>query len=247
MSNHEFVHLHVHSEYSMLDGSIRLKALAKRVHELGQRAVALTDHHNMHGTLQFVSACKDAGVAPIVGCEINLSTGSRFEARPHHHLVLLASSQEGYQNLARVVSLGWVEGLHQGVPRVDFEILGRHSKGLVATTACMGGLVAQEVLTKGEDAGRRALGQLTELLDPGALYVELQDHGFPENGPLNAALVDLARSTCRSSRPTTATTSTAPPPARSSCCNASAPGAASRRWSVPTTAAIRSTCARARR
>jgi DNA polymerase-3 subunit alpha len=177
----------------MLDSAIRLKALAGRVAQLGQKAVALTDHHNMHGTLQFVSACKDAGVEPIVGCEVNFSGASRRENRPVQHLVLLASSQQGYVNLARLVSLGWVEGLHQGVPRIDLEVLAQHRDGLVALTACMGGYVAQEILLKGEDAGRRALGQLRDALEPGSLYVELQNHGFPENAPLNEVLVELAR------------------------------------------------------
>ncbi|MDQ3032301.1 MAG: DNA polymerase III subunit alpha [Myxococcota bacterium] len=193
MSTPEFVHLHVHSEYSMLDGAIRLKALAKRVKELGQSAVALTDHHNMHGTLQFVSACNNEGLKPIVGCEINLGAAARTENKPCQHLVLLAASQEGYQNLARIVSLGWVEGLHGSTPRVDLEVLAKHSKGLVGMTACMGGFLAQEVLLKGEDAGRRVLGQLTEVLEPGSLYVELQDHGFPESAPLNEVLSILAR------------------------------------------------------
>ncbi|AKF06783.1 DNA polymerase III subunit alpha [Sandaracinus amylolyticus] len=193
MSTPEFVHLHVHSEYSMLDGAIRLKALAKRVKELGQKAVALTDHHNMHGTLQFVSACKGEGIKPIVGCEINVQSAPRGEHKPCQHLVLLAGSQEGYLNLARIVSLGFVEGNHDGTPRVDLEVLSRYSKGLVGTTACMGGFLAQEVLLKGEDAGRRALASLRDVLEPGSLYVELQDHGFPESAPLNEVLVELAR------------------------------------------------------
>jgi DNA polymerase III subunit alpha len=189
----EFVHLHVHSEYSMLDGAIRLKQLAKRASELGQTSIALTDHHNMHGALQFTSACKDKGLKPILGCEVNVSSGSRFENKPHQHLVLLASSQEGYLNLARAVSLGWVEGMHNGVPRIDLEVLQQCRKGLVALTGCMGGFVSQEVLLKGEEAGARALGQLKEVFEPGSLYVELQDHGFPENRPLNDVLELLAK------------------------------------------------------
>ncbi len=190
----EFVHLHVHSEYSMLDGAIRLKALAKRVKELGQSAVALTDHGNMHGLLQFTSACGDQGIKPIVGCEVNLVTGSRKDhsARAHGHLVLLAESQEGYANLSRIVSLGWVDGLAHGVPRVDLEALAENTRGVVAMTACMGGHVAQEILLKGADAGKNALRTLKDVFGAENLYVELQDHGFPEDEPLTQLLAGLA-------------------------------------------------------
>ncbi|MFO0680821.1 MAG: DNA polymerase III subunit alpha [Sandaracinus sp.] len=191
----EFVHLHVHSEYSMLDGAIRLKALAKRVKELGQPAVALTDHGNMHGTLQFTSACADQGIKPIVGCEVNLVSGSRKDPapRPHGHLVLLAESQEGYANLSRIVSLGWVDGMANGVPRVDLEALAENTRGVIAMTACMGGHVAQEILLKGPDAGRKALGTLKDVFGKDNLFVELQDHGFPEDEPLNEILDALAK------------------------------------------------------
>ncbi len=191
----EFVHLHVHSEYSMLDGAIRLKALAKRVKELGQKAVALTDHGNMHGTLQFTSACADQGVQPIVGCEVNLVSGSRKDPAPraHGHLVLLADSQEGYANLSRIVSLGWVDGMAHGVPRVDLEALAENTRGVIAMTACMGGHVAQEILLKGPDAGRKALGTLKDVFGQDNLFVELQDHGFPEDEPLNEILDALAK------------------------------------------------------
>jgi DNA polymerase-3 subunit alpha len=180
----------------MLDGAIRLKQLAKRAAELGQRAVALTDHANMHGTLQFVGACKDVGVAPIVGCEVNLVSGSRKDPspRPHTHLVLLAESMEGYANLSRIVSLGWVEGMNGGAACVDLELLAEHRAGLIASTACLGGMVAQEILLKGEEAGRRALGQLSDAMGAGNLLVELQDHGFPEQEALNEILLSLARS-----------------------------------------------------
>jgi DNA polymerase-3 subunit alpha len=192
----ELVHLHVHSEFSMLDGAIRLKKLAQRAAALGQKAVALTDHANMHGTLQFVGACKDAGVKPIVGCEVNLVTGSRKDTtpRPHTHLVLLAENMEGYANLSRIVSLGWVDGMHDGAARVDLELLEQNRAGLIATTACMGGWVAQEILLKGEEAGRSALGRLSDVMGKGNLFVELQDHGLPEQEALNEILAAMAES-----------------------------------------------------
>src|SRR5690606_26080881 len=189
----ELVHLHVHSEFSMLDGAIRLDSLVQRVSELGMRAVALTDHDNMHGAVRFYRACKGAGIEPILGCEIGFTPGDRTqpENRVQHHLVLLAASQEGYQNLVRLVSRGWVET--GGRPRIDFDVLREHHRGVVGTTACMGGYVAQEILMKGEAAGREALGRLKDCFEPGHFFVELQDHGFPEQVPLNEILVELAR------------------------------------------------------
>jgi len=191
----EFVHLHVHSQYSMLDSSIRLKSLVERVKSFGMPAVALTDHGNMFGAVQLTKYCEEAGIKPILGSEVNVVPGRRDDPtqRNHYHLVLLAKSQEGYQNLVRVVSRGWVEGLVQGVPRVDFELLREHHRGLVALTGCMGGFLAQEVLMKGQRAGREALARLRDTFEPGALFVELQDHGFHEQKPLNEILVALAK------------------------------------------------------
>ena len=193
MPHAELVHLHVHSEFSMLDGAIRIGALVEKVRELRMPAVALTDHDNMHGAVRFHRACKAAEIKPILGCEVSFTPGDRREPsnRQQHHLVLLAGSQEGYQNLVRIDSLGWVEGA--GRPRIDFEVLRANSRGVVGMSACMGGYVAQEILMKGEVAGREALGKLSECFDPGYFFVELQDHGFPEQGPLNEILVQLAR------------------------------------------------------
>jgi DNA polymerase III subunit alpha len=190
----DFVHLHVHSQFSMLDGAIRLPGLVSRVAEQGMPAVALTDHGNMFGAAQFHTACDKAGIRPILGCEVNLVTGDRRESsEPGHHLVLLAANQEGYQNLVRLVSLGWVEGMHRAGPRVDFELLEAHRAGLVGLSACMGGWLAQQILMKGPDAGREAMARLRDTLAPDSLFVELQDHGFPEQKPLNEILVELAR------------------------------------------------------
>ncbi|MFI5307952.1 MAG: DNA polymerase III subunit alpha [Polyangiales bacterium] len=189
----EFVHLHVHSQYSMLDSALRLEGMVERAKRLKMPALALTDHGNMFGAVQFHKACSDAGVRPILGCEVNLCRDHRAERSQSHHLVLLANGQQGYRNLVRLVSLGWVDGLSQGKPRIDFEQLRAHHEGLIGTSACMGGWLAQQVLQHGEQAGREALGTLRDCLDPGALYVELQDHGFVEQKPLNQVLVALAR------------------------------------------------------
>jgi DNA polymerase III subunit alpha len=190
----EFVHLHVHSQFSMLDGAIRLPALVSRAQEMGMPAVALTDHGNMFGAAQFHRTCGKAGIRPILGCEVNLvARDRRGSPEPGHHLVLLASSQQGYRNLVRLVSLGWVEGLHKGQPRVDLELLQAHREGLVGLSACMGGWLAQQVLMKGPEAGRDAMAHLRDTLEAGSFFVELQDQGFPEQRPLNDILVDLAR------------------------------------------------------
>ncbi len=190
----ELVHLHVHSQYSMLDGAIRLKGLAKQAAEMGMGAIALTDHGNMFGALQHHKACKAAGIAPILGCEVNLVAERRDDPQQRGtHFLLLAASQEGYRNLVRLVSLGWVDGLVRGQPRIDVPLLAEHSEGLVGLTACMGGFVAQQILHQGPDAGREAMARLRDCFAPGHFFVELQDHGFPEQKPLNEILVELAR------------------------------------------------------
>ena len=150
MPGAEFVHLHLHSEFSMLDGALRLKDLASRCESTGMGAIALTDHGNMFGAVQLHHALADTKVKPILGCEVNIVAGDRRDPKSQpHHLVLLASNQEGYHNLVRLVSLGWVEGLHQGEPRIDFELLQQHSKGIVGLSACMGGYLAQSILMDG--------------------------------------------------------------------------------------------------
>ena len=191
----EFVHLHVHSEFSMLDGAIRIPRLVEQVHRMEMPAVALTDHGNMFGAVQLVRACEAHDVKPILGCEVNFTAGDRTDPqnREHSHLLLLASSQEGYRNLVRLVSAGWVDGMSaDGFPRIDFEVLREHREGVVGLSACMGGFLAQEILNKGPEVGREAMAALRDSFDPGYFFVELQDHGFPENRPLNQVLARLA-------------------------------------------------------
>ena len=154
----EFVHLHVHSQYSMLDSALRLEGMVERAKTLGMPALGLTDHGNMFGAVQFHKACKNAGIKPVLGCEVNLCRDHRGRMpRDSSHLVLLARDQAGYRNLVKLVSLGWVDGLSNGKPRIDFEQLQAHRQGLIGLSACMGGYLAQEVLQKGEAAGRQAL------------------------------------------------------------------------------------------
>ena len=179
----------------MLDGAIRIPELVAHADEMGMPAVALTDNGNMFGAVQLVRTCEGTGVKPILGCEVNFTAGDRRDPqnRELSHLLLLASSQEGYQNLVRLVSAGWVDGMAvDDQPRIDFEVLQKHSKGVVGLSACMGGYVAQEILNKGPAVGREALGKLRDSFEPGHFFVELQDHGFPENRPLNQVLGKLA-------------------------------------------------------
>ena len=187
----EFVHLHVHSQYSMLDGALKVKNLCKLVQKQGMNAVALTDHGNMFGAISFYKAAKGAGVKAILGAELEVVTGSHG-----HHLPLLAASEDGYKNLVALVSRGYVDpdpGGVPGVPCVPFEALEGKTKGLIAMTGCMGGLVAQSILEQGAEAGAKMVARLKDVFEPGSLYVELQDHGLPEQPILKGILVELAK------------------------------------------------------
>ncbi len=187
----EFVHLHVHSQYSMLDGAVKVKNLVKQVAKEGMSAVALTDHGNMFGAISFYKAAKEASVKAILGAELEVVVGSHG-----HHLPLLAASEEGYKNLVWLVSRGYVEpdpAGPAGVPCVPFSALEGRTKGLIGMTGCMGGLVAQSVLEQGIEAGAKTLARLKEIFEPGTLYVELQDHGLPEQPILKGILIDLAK------------------------------------------------------
>jgi DNA polymerase-3 subunit alpha len=203
----EFVHLHVHSEYSLLDGAMPCKAVSERAHQLGMKAIALTDHGNMFGAITHYKTCRGLGITPILGCEINVrrdpaqrregSIGSGAED-PVDHLVLIAENAAGYRNLLRIVSMAHIEPASQQAPSVRLGDIERWStseggcEGIVALTGCMGGVIAQQVLEYGKDAGREALARLRASFAPGSLYVELQDHGLVEQPVLNGLLVELA-------------------------------------------------------
>jgi DNA polymerase III subunit alpha len=195
----EFVHLHVHSQYSLLDGALRVKDLAKQTKALGMRAVALTDHGNMFGAIQHYKACKEHGVGAILGCEVNVAR-KRPEGSPGRpgeeavdHLVLLAASEEGYRNLIRIVSRGHVEPVSQLAPSVTLDDVAQHQAGIIGLTGCMGGVVAQRILELGESEGKASLDRLRACFEPGSLYVELQDHGLVEQAVLNGILGNAAR------------------------------------------------------
>jgi DNA polymerase III subunit alpha len=191
----EFAHLHVHSQYSQLDGAIRVKDLVKQVAKLGMKSVAITDHASMYGAIQLHKYAKEFGIQPIIGCEVNVvrPLDNTRGTPPLDHLVLLAASEEGYKNLVKIVSRGHTHPVVQGTPSVTLDTVTAHTKGIVGMTACMGGVLQQKVLHEGEDAAKRLLGSLKDRFEPGHLFVELQDHGLPEQPVVNGILDRLAR------------------------------------------------------
>ena len=192
----EFVHLHLHSEYSLLDGACRIEDIPARVKECGQDAVALTDHGCMYGVIAFYRACKKAGVKPIIGCEVYVARGSRFdksagsENQPYH-LVLLCKDMTGYKNLISMVSSAYTEGFY-GKPRVDNELLRSHAQGLIALSACLAGRIPR-ALERGEYIQAVAAArEYQEIFGADNFYMELQDHGLAEQRQLLPELVRVA-------------------------------------------------------
>ena len=194
-----FVHLHVHSEYSLLDGACRITGLVDRAKELGQTAVAVTDHGVMYGTIDFYRAAKAAGIKPIIGCEVYVAPRTRFD-RVHelddhpYHLVLLCRNEQGYRNLSAMVSRGFTEGFY-GKPRVDWELLERYHEGLIALSACLAGQLPR-LLLAGDYPGAKAHAEtMRDLFGEGNYYLELQDHGIPQQKQVIQGLVKLHQET----------------------------------------------------
>ncbi|HMJ10699.1 MAG TPA: DNA polymerase III subunit alpha [Polyangiaceae bacterium] len=187
----EFVHLHVHTQYSFLVSTVKVGALAARSKALGMRAVAITDHANMFGAIRHYNTCRSAGILPILGCELNVARDDGRGAADH--LVLLAATAAGYRNLIRVVSEGYTRPALETAPSIRLEQLEGRAQGLVGLTGCLGGVAAQRVMEYGADQGDAILGRLSELFDKGSLFVELQDHGLPEQAVVNDILAQSAR------------------------------------------------------
>jgi DNA polymerase-3 subunit alpha len=185
----EFVHLHVHSQFSFLTSTVKVSALAKRVKELGMGAVALTDSANMFGAVRHYNACRAAGVRAILGCEVNVARPGGAIA----HLVLLARNLEGYRNLVRLVSRGQVSPVSEAAPSLTLDAVRESREGIVALSGCLGGVAPQRILESGEAQGPLVLSELRDTFEPGALFVELQDHGFPEQAVLNGILARSAK------------------------------------------------------
>ena len=196
----EFTHLHVHTEYSLLDGSNKINEYVARVKELGMDSAAITDHGVMFGCIDFYRAAKAAGIKPILGCEVYVAPGSRFdkeigkEEDRYYHLVLLAENQEGYQNLIKIVSAGFVDGFYYK-PRVDLEILEEHHEGIIALSACLAGEVARNITKGFYEESKKAALRYEEIFGKGNFFLELQDHGIPEQQRVNQQLVRMSRET----------------------------------------------------
>ncbi len=196
MSN-DFVHLHVHTEYSLLDGANRIKDLVARVKELGMKACAITDHGVMYGAIEFYKECKKAGIKPIIGCEMYVAPRSRFnkesgvDEKPGH-LVLLAKNNKGYQNLIKLVSLAFTEGYYYK-PRVDIEILRKYSEGLVCSSACLAGFINRALLADDFEKAKQIALEYIDIFGKDDFYLELQSNGIKEQIKANQRLVKLAR------------------------------------------------------
>ena len=194
-----FVHLHVHTEYSLLDGACRISGMMDRVKELGQTAVAITDHGVMYGCIDFYKAAKAAGIKPIIGCEVYL-TRRTIADRIHgvdndpYHLVLLCKDRTGYENLCLLVSEAFMHGFY-GKPRVDTEMLRKHHEGLIATSACLAGGVQQYLLDEDYEAAKNHALLMSEIFGEDNFYLELQDHGIPEQRVVNQGVMRIARET----------------------------------------------------
>ncbi|HEX2730658.1 MAG TPA: DNA polymerase III subunit alpha [Polyangiaceae bacterium] len=186
----EFVHLHVHTQYSFLLSTVKLGELAQQTKARGMRAVAVTDSANMFGAIRHYKKCKDYGLQAILGSELNVQRADGSGA--HDHLVLLATNGEGYKNLVRLVSRGHTNSRSDRCPSVDWDVIGEHSQGLIGLTGCLGGVLAQQVMEHGAERAKRLLGELKDRFQPGHLFVELQDHALPEQPVVNGILSELA-------------------------------------------------------
>ena len=193
-----FVHLHLHTKYSLLDGACHIKPLALRAKELGMTAVAMTDHGVMYGTIEFYKTCKDLGVKPIIGCEVyilaNQPRTSRDHTIPYHHLVLLAKDYEGYLNLARINTVAHMEGFYYK-PRIDKETLRKYSGGLIGLAACMQGEINVHLRERNLDMAEQVTREHMEIFGPDNFYLEMQDHGIPEQKVINEGVRELCQRT----------------------------------------------------
>ena len=198
--SNNFTHLHLHTSYSLLDGAIRIQDLMSHVKALGMSSVAMTDHGNMFGAIEFYKAACAQGIKPIIGCEFYISPGGRKEKKNienladgnNYHLILLAQNKKGYQNLIHLTSRSYTEGFYRK-PRIDYELLEEHSEGLICLTACLGGEVQQHILKNRERKAFELAGRLREIFSRDRFYLEIQKHGLPEEERVAAAHVKLAK------------------------------------------------------
>ena len=198
MSSISFAHLHVHTHYSLLDGATRLEALVRRAQEFDMPAVAITDHGNLFGAIEFYTAAVAAGIKPIIGCESYLAPGDRRHkegesGKESFHLLLLAMNLQGYRNLLRLSSIGYTEGFYRR-PRIDKNVLREYSDGLICTSGCIASEIPRTLLNRDRAAAEELVKAYLDIFGPERFFIELQDHGIPEQRTLNPELIDIARS-----------------------------------------------------
>src|SRR5215212_8887976 len=199
MSHADFVHLHLHTEYSLLDAACRLDRLMEKAHELKFPAVAVTDHGVMYGAIDFYKAAREKGIKPIIGCEVYVAPGSRLEKKSssggkdvYNHLVLLAKDEVGYKNLVKLVSDAHLKGYYYK-PRIDKEILAAHKEGILALSGCLASEIPQAILNDDLEAARRGIDWFKQTFGPENFYLELQNHGIAEQAKVNRYLIPWAK------------------------------------------------------
>jgi DNA polymerase-3 subunit alpha len=196
-ANDEFVHLHTHTEYSLLDGAARITDLVKRAREMNQPAISITDHGVLYGAIDFYATAKAAGIKPILGCEVYMAPRSRHDRegrvdRDPSHLVLLAANAAGYRNLVKLVTAAHLEG-HYYKPRIDKQLLAEHAEGLICLSACLGGEVAQALMRSDTAAAESVAAQYREIFGPDSYFLEMQDHGIAEEETVRTGLTEISR------------------------------------------------------
>ena len=196
---HPFTHLHVHTEYSLLDGSAKITELISTAKSQGMNSLAITDHGVMYGVIDFYKAATEAGIKPILGCEVYVAPGSRHDKKQssdgvYQHLVLLAENERGYQNLIKLVSLGFIEGFYYR-PRVDVELLGLYNEGLIALSGCLGGVIPRVLLNSTYEAGRDRALEFNAIYGQGNFYLELQENGIEDQQKVNQQLIRISKET----------------------------------------------------
>ncbi len=199
MSHSDFVHLHLHTEYSLLDGACRLDKLVEKAHELKFPSLAITDHGAMHGVVDFYKEARDKGVKPIIGCEVYVAPGSRLEKKSstggkdvYNHLVLLAKDEVGYKNLVKLTTAAHLEGYYYK-PRIDKEILAAHKEGLIALSGCLASEIPQAIMQDQITKARDSLDWFKQTLGAENFYLELQNHGIAEQAKVNKHLIAWAK------------------------------------------------------
>ena len=199
MSHADFVHLHLHTEYSLLDGACRLDRLMEKAHELKFPALSITDHGVLYGAIDFYQAARSKGIKPIIGCEVYVAPGSRFEKKAasggrdvYHHLGLLAKDQKGYQNLVKLVTAGHLEGFYYK-PRIDKELLAAHHEGLIALSGCLASEIPELIQKDQPEQARKTIDWFKQVFGAENFFLELQNHGIPEQAKVNRQLIPWAK------------------------------------------------------